>query len=199
MLAHICLVGLEGPFEPTIPRRLQQHFSAFAAELAAARKRVLAQTGFAIHQRAVTDVTARKMNRAKKVVSERPLGPVRLVIGDIRGASRPFRGVVVGEESLDRYYKHDPYTAPRPRPRPRSRSRITAPVSVKVSVTAHGHGHGLGTRSRTRSRPRLPALLFPLFFFQPFYCIMQLVGHIIGQNDQVLLTGYPGITLAPLF
>ena len=25
-----------------------------------------------------------------KVVSERPFGPVRLVIGDIRGASRPF-------------------------------------------------------------------------------------------------------------
>ena len=53
-------------------------------------QRVLAQTGFAIHQRAVTDVTARKMNRSKKVVSERPLGPVRLVIGDIRGASRSF-------------------------------------------------------------------------------------------------------------
>ena len=36
------------PFEPAIPHRLQQHFSPFAVELAAARKRVLAQTGFAI-------------------------------------------------------------------------------------------------------------------------------------------------------
>ena len=49
MLAHICLAGLEGPFEPAIPHRLQQQFSSFAAELAAARhRRVLAQTGFAI-------------------------------------------------------------------------------------------------------------------------------------------------------
>ena len=59
-----------------------------------------------------------------KVVSERPFGPVRLVIGDIRGASRPFRGVVVGEESLDRYYKHDTHGL------------------------GPGHGHGHGTRPR---------------------------------------------------
>ena len=32
---------------------------------------------------------------ATKVVSERSFGPVRLVIGAIRGASRPFGGVVV--------------------------------------------------------------------------------------------------------
>ena len=100
-------------------------------------KRVLAQTGFAIHQRAVTDVTARKMNRAKKVVSERPLGPVRLVIGDIRSASRPFGGVVVWEESSNRYHKHDP--------------------TATASATAHGLGLGHGQGCRFHMGPPPPA------------------------------------------
>ena len=101
-------------------------------------QRVLAQTGFAIHQRAVTDVTARKMNRAKKVVSERPFGPVRLVIGAIRGASRPFWGVVVvcggglGSVTQARY----PHvTRSRTRPRPRPTVSDTATDTVTVSVT----------------------------------------------------------------
>ena len=58
------------------------------------------------------------------VVSERPFGPVRLVIGDIRGASRPFVGVVVGEESLDWYHKHN------------------------LHGLGHGLGHGQGCRFR---------------------------------------------------
>ena len=37
MLRISLFLGLDGPFEPAIPHRLQQHFSPFAAELAAAR------------------------------------------------------------------------------------------------------------------------------------------------------------------
>ena len=96
MLAHILV---NGPgYTPSNPRFLTGFDKIFLPLLQNSlrhARRVLAQTGFAIHQRAVTDVTARKMNQSKNVVSERPFGPVRLVIGDIRGASRPFWGVVV--------------------------------------------------------------------------------------------------------
>ena len=66
-------------------------------------------------------VTATATATATKVVSERPLGPVRLVIGDIRGASRPFGGVVVfgrkiGSVSQARY--------------PRTTATVTATATV---------------------------------------------------------------------
>ena len=127
MLAHICLVFFVSfghskslcllkqahrrPGRPLrTPRFLAGFNNSFLPLLQNSLRhaqRVLAQTGFAIHQRAVTDVTAHKMNRAKKVVSERPFGPVRLVIGDIRGASRPFGWGGVGWRCLDIHYKYD--------------------------------------------------------------------------------------------
>ena len=134
-------IGYRAWMTPSNPRFLTGFNNIFLLLLQNSLRhaqRVLTQTGFAIHQRAVTDVTARKMNRSKKVVSERPFGPVRLVIGAIRGASRPFGVWECGKRAWIGITSTIPTVT------------FTATDSVTVSVSAPAHGPGLGPGSRSR-------------------------------------------------
>ena len=70
---------------------------------------------------------------ATKVVSERPFGPVRLVIGDIRGASRPF-GCVGWWCGKRAWIGITSTILTRSRSRSRSRTRPTATVTDTATV-----------------------------------------------------------------